>query len=162
MATFGFGRLIERESRRGPVEAPEYGLHIQETWRITRAGAVLLGYGDWHYPPRDSDVAYTDFVERDEKRNRQDDLRDDWIAHGPAAHTVREVTATQAGDLTIVFADRCVLETFVNQSSEGGDGDDGILAIAALSDVRRGATFRRFGTRRSLIVAAKGSSRPAI
>jgi hypothetical protein len=124
MATFGFGRLIERQGRRGHVDVPEYRLHIQETWRITRDGAVLLGYGDWHYPPRGSTVAYMDFVVGDEPRNRQDDLRDDWVAHGAAAHTVREARGTHAGDLAIVFADGCVLETFVNQSSLGGDGDD--------------------------------------
>ncbi|HEV8488538.1 MAG TPA: hypothetical protein VGQ58_01980 [Candidatus Limnocylindrales bacterium] len=75
MATFGFGRLIERESRRGQALVPEYRLHIQETWRITKDGAVLPGYADWHYPPRGSSTAYHDFVEQDEPRNRQDNLR---------------------------------------------------------------------------------------
>ena len=37
---------------------------------------------------------------------------------------MREARGTQAGDLTIVFEDGCVLETFVNQSSLGGDEDD--------------------------------------
>jgi hypothetical protein len=124
MATFGFGRLMERESRRGRVEVAEYRLHIQETWRISRDGAVLLGYGDWHYPSSDSAITYADFVERDEPRNRQDDLRDAWAAHGPAAHTVREARGTNAGDLSIAFADGCVLETFANQSSLGDNGDD--------------------------------------
>jgi hypothetical protein len=116
---FGFGRLTEQQGRRGLVQVPEYGLHIQETWRITKAGAVLLGYGDWHYPPRGSAVANDEFVESDEPRNRQDDLRDDWVAHGTAAHTVVEAVGTGAGDLAISFADGCQLATFVNQATRG-------------------------------------------
>jgi hypothetical protein len=37
---------------------------------------------------------------------------------------VREARGTNAGDLSIAFADGCVLETFANQSSVGDDGDD--------------------------------------
>ena len=48
MATFGFGRMIDREGRRGRIQVPEYRLHIQETWRIARGHEVLVGYGDWH------------------------------------------------------------------------------------------------------------------
>ena len=124
MATFGFGSLIERQGRRGPVQIPEYRLHIQETWRVTKAGSVLLGYGDYHYPPRGSAVAYHDFVEADEPRNKQDDLRDEWVSHGAVAHTVVEASGTDAGDLAISFADGCLLATFVNQASQGGNGDD--------------------------------------
>lgn len=124
MGTFGFGRLIERQGRRGPVEVAEYRLHIQETWRVTNAGVVLVGYGDWHYPPRGSTVTYDDFVERDARRTRQDDLRDDWIAHGTDAHVVTTCRGTEAGDLSISFADGCVLETFVNQATHGENGDD--------------------------------------
>jgi hypothetical protein len=124
MPTFGFGRLIERQGRRGPAQVAEYRLHILETWRITNASEVLLGYADWHYPPRGSTVAHDDFVEWDEDRNRQDDLREDWIAHGPAAHTVVECRGTEAGDLSISFADGCLLETFVNQATHGENGDD--------------------------------------
>jgi hypothetical protein len=124
MATFGFGSLIERQGRRGPVQIPQYRLHIQETWRVTKAGAVLLGYGDYHYPPRGSAVTYHDFVEADEPRNRQDDLRDDWVSHGAAAHTVVEASGSEAGDLAISFADGCQLATFANQASLGGNGDD--------------------------------------
>jgi hypothetical protein len=124
MATFGFGRLIDKQGRRGPVQVPEYRLHIQETWRITRAGAVLLGYGDWHYPPRGSTVAYHDFAEGDEPRNQQDDLRDDWIGHGAAAHTVVDAHGANTGDLSISFADGCILDTFVNQASRGENGED--------------------------------------
>jgi hypothetical protein len=124
MATFGFGRMIERVGRSGQIQLPEYRLHIQETWRITRDDEVLLGYGDWHYPPRGSSVSYAEFVEQDAPRNRRDDLIDDWQAHGSDAHVVREARGTNAGDLAIMFADGCVLQTFVNQASRGGDGDD--------------------------------------
>jgi hypothetical protein len=124
MPTFGFGRLFERPGRRGPVQVPEYRLHIQETWRVTNAGEVLVGYADWHYPPRGSTVTYDDFVAKDEGRNRQDDLRDDWVAHGTGAHVVVECRGTEAGDLWISFADGCALETFVNQFTQGVNGDD--------------------------------------
>jgi hypothetical protein len=124
MATFGFGRLIVREGRRGPRQVPEYSVHIQEAWRIVRAGVVLVGYADWHYPPRGSSILYEDFVEQDAPRSRLDDLIEDWLAHGSKAHLVRSVEGTTAGDLAIAFTDGCVLETFVNQASLGGNGDD--------------------------------------
>ena len=41
-----------------------------------------------------------------------------------AAHIVREARGTNAGDLTIEFADGCVLETFVNMSSVRATGHD--------------------------------------
>jgi hypothetical protein len=41
MAMFGFGRLVEREGRRGLVGVAEFGLHIQETWRVTRLRRLL-------------------------------------------------------------------------------------------------------------------------
>jgi hypothetical protein len=119
MAIFGFGDLIERDGHRGRVQVAQYRLHIQETWRVTTGGAVLLGYGDWHFPPRGSAVSYRDFVEADEPRTMQDDLRDDWVSHGAAAHSVVEASGTDAGDLDITFADGCRLETFVNQASAG-------------------------------------------
>ncbi len=124
MATFGFGRQIERQARRGLVEIPEYRLHVQETWRITNLGRVLLGYADWHYPPRGSTALYDDFDASDEPRNRQDDLRDDWLAHGPEAHTVAATAGSEAGDLRIDFADGCILETFVNQATSAERGDE--------------------------------------
>ena len=124
MATFWFGRLLTRQSRQGPIEVAEYRLHIQETWRITRDGRVLLGYGDWHYPPRGSTVSYDDFIEKDERHNRQDDLREDWTAHGEEAHTVASAEGSETGDLAIRFVDGCLLDTFVNQATEGDHGDD--------------------------------------
>jgi len=124
MATFGFGRLIERQGRRGLVQVPEYRLHVQETWRITKHGSVLLGYADWHYPPRGSTTAYNDFAAQDEPRNRQDDLRDDWLKHGAEAHGVTATAGSDAGDLRISFADECLLETFVNQATHGERRDE--------------------------------------
>jgi hypothetical protein len=123
MAMFAFGRVVEHQTRRGLVHVPQYSLHIQETWRIQQVGRIVVGYGDWHYPPRGSTVGYDDFVERDASRTRQDDLRDEWLAHGDDAHTVVAATGADAGDLSISFVDGCVLETFVNQASDDEDGD---------------------------------------
>ncbi len=129
MATFGFGDMIVRSGPRGPVQLAQYRLHIQETWRVTRDRGVLLGYGDWHYPPRGSVAAYEDFGESDEPRNMQDDLRDDWLRHGPDAHTVVKASGTNAGDLAIAFADGCCLETFVNQASNSETGSDEVCRL---------------------------------
>jgi hypothetical protein len=52
------------------------------------------------------------------------EVRDDWVAHGASARTVVEARGTAAGDRAIVFADDCVLETFVNQANLGGNGDN--------------------------------------
>jgi hypothetical protein len=124
MATFGFGRLTERETHRGRDEVPEYRLHIQSQWRIVRDGALVVGYADWHYPPRGSTAAYWDFRERDESRNRRDDLVDDWVAHGADAHVVREIRGTTTGDLVLTFEDGCLLETFANHATSTDVGDD--------------------------------------
>lgn len=125
MATFGFGGLVERDSRRGGrVQVPEHRLHIQSQWRIVRDGVVVVGYGDWHYPPLGSTIAYWDFQEADAARNRRDDLVDEWFAHGDRAHVVTEARGTMAGDLTILFEDGCVLETFANSATWDEDGHD--------------------------------------
>ncbi len=123
MATFGFGRLIERDGRRGREVVPEYRLHIQARWRIVRDGTLLVGYRDWRYPPRGSAVDDADFDPSDERRNRRDDLVDDWIAHGAHPHFVREIRGTTLGDLALTFDDGCVLETFADQATSD-DGHD--------------------------------------
>jgi hypothetical protein len=118
MAAIGFGPMLPAERRGENFLVPQFDLHIQETWRVSDSdGEVLFGYADWHYPPRGSAVAYGDFDEREARRTHQDDLRDDWLIHGPDAHSVVGAAATMAGDITIEFSDRCRLETFVNQSS---------------------------------------------
>jgi hypothetical protein len=124
MATFGFGRLVDHEGRNGPVKVPEYRPHIQETWRITNGESILLGRRDWQYPPRNSTVAHRDFREEDEARNLQDDLRDDWLAHGAEAHVVDQTRGFETGDIRISFVDGCMLETFTSQVAHGEDGED--------------------------------------
>ena len=122
MGTFGFGAEHEHVDHRGrAMTVADYRLHIQEIWRIVRAGAILVGYGDYFYPPRDSTVERHDFVARDAARTRRDDLIDDWTAHGD--HVVGEVHGSMTGDLAITFADRCVLETFAC-SATIDDGTD--------------------------------------
>lgn len=123
MATFGFRPVSQRIDRRGPVQVGDIVLHIQETWRIRNGPTVLLGYGDWHYPPDGAPVAYEEFVERDAESNRQDDLRGRWLDHGREAHLVVSAQGRDTGDLEITLADGCVIETFVNQASVGDDDE---------------------------------------
>jgi hypothetical protein len=124
MATFGFGALPVAGT--GAVDvAPAYRLHVQEIWRITLEGEILVGYGDYFFPPRGSHVARADFVARDAARTRRDDLVDDWMSHDPdGAHVVAAVRGTRAGDLAITFGDGCVLETFATSASTAADGSD--------------------------------------
>jgi hypothetical protein len=77
MATFGFGNETEQVVRGKRVTFADYRLHIQEIWRITRSGVIVVGYGDYQYPPRDLDIEPEDFVARDAPRTRRDDLIDD-------------------------------------------------------------------------------------
>jgi hypothetical protein len=123
MATFGFGRLIERESPRGRRVVPDYRLHIQSPWRIVRDGTMLVGYGDWRYPPSGSAAAHLDFNPSDEPRNRRDDLVDEWVAHSADPHEVAEIHGTTMGDLAMTFDDGCRLETFADQATSD-DGHD--------------------------------------
>ena len=124
MATFGFGAGIELDDRGDPVKVADYRLHIQEIWRIVRDGAIVVGYGDYFYPPRGSGVAREDFVARDAPRTRRDDLLDDWSVHDAIDHVVREVHATDAGDLALTFRDGCTLETFACSATTDVDGSD--------------------------------------
>jgi hypothetical protein len=124
MGTFGFGNETEQLLGGKPTKVADYRLHIQEIWRIVRDGVILVGYGDYFYPPRDSTVAREDFVARDAERTRRDDLIDDWSAHDTASHVVREVHGTIAGDLAITFHDGCMLETFACSATTDLDGSD--------------------------------------
>lgn len=123
MATFGFGRLIEREGRRGREEVAEYRLHIQETWRITRDGTGAARLRRLALPA--ARLLHRLSGLRGARRAPEPAGRPPrrLVAHGPAGHTVRETHGTSAGDLTIVFADGCVLETFVNQASATDDDE---------------------------------------
>ena len=124
MATFGFGAMPAAGTGATGVGAA-YRLHIQEIWRITLEGEILVGYGDYFFPPRDSRVARGDFVARDAARTRRDDLVDDWVAHDPdGPHVVAAVRGTRAGDLALTFGDGCVLETFATSVSTAADGSD--------------------------------------
>ena len=124
MATFGFGSMADQVRRGQPIKVADYGLHIQEIWRIVRDGVILVGYGDYFYPPRGSTVAREDFVARDAARTRRDDLIDEWSAHDSDGHVVREVHGTEAGDLAIDFRDGCTLETFACSATIDTDGSD--------------------------------------
>ena len=97
MATFGFGAMPAAGAGATGVAAA-YRLHIQEIWRIALEGEILVGYGDYFFPPRDSRVARGDFVARDAPRTRRDDLIDDWVAHDPdGPHVVAAVRGTRGG-----------------------------------------------------------------
>jgi hypothetical protein len=124
MATFGFGGETEQVVRGKRIKVAEYRLHIQEIWRIIRKGVILVGYGDYFYPPRDLDIAREDFVARDAPRTRRDDLIDDWSAHESVDHVVREVHATNAGDVAVTFRDGCTLETFACSATTDNEGSD--------------------------------------
>ncbi len=124
MGTFGFGHMSMQVRRGKPFEVADYRLHIQEIWRITRGGLILVGYGDYFYPPRGFDVAREDFVARDAERTRRDDLIGDWLAHDSANHIVGEVHGTNAGDLAVTFRDGCTLETFACSATIDTDGSD--------------------------------------
>lgn len=124
MGTFGFGNENDDVFRGKPRKVPEYRLHIQEIWRIVRDETILVGYGDYFYPPRGSTVARADFVARDADRTRRDDLIDEWFAHESTGHIVRDARGTNAGDLAIAFGDGCTLETFACSVTTVEDGSD--------------------------------------
>ena len=141
MLTVGFGPLVETTNRRGERHLiSDHYLHIQETWRITRADAVVVGYADWHYPPAGSDVGYDAFDEASSYRTRQTDLVEAWREHDGADHVVAAVAGSEAGDLRISFADGCLLETFVNQASIG-EADELWRLLPPRSTARGGPHF---------------------
>jgi hypothetical protein len=124
MGTFGFGSETDLVHQGKPIKVADYRLHIQEIWRIARQGVILVGYGDYFYPPRGSNVAREAFVARDAPRTRRDDLIDEWSAHDSADHVVREVNGTNAGDVAVTFQDGCTLETFACSATTDDDGSD--------------------------------------
>lgn len=148
MATFGFGPALPPGIAAAPAVVAQYSLHVQELWRITRHGEILVGYGDYFYPPSGSRVPRGQFVARDAPRTRRDELLDDWVRHDPAGpHVVAAVRGTRAGDLAITFVDGCLLETFASSVSTAADGSDEFWRLIPP---------RVTGAERSLIVTAHG------
>ncbi|HEY3334176.1 MAG TPA: hypothetical protein VGK16_02975 [Candidatus Limnocylindrales bacterium] len=151
MGTFGFGALAPSTDPGPPGVVAAYRLHVQEIWRITLEGEILVGYADYFFPPRGSGVARPDFVARDAPRTMRDDLLDDWLSHdsgGP--HVVTAVRGTRAGDLAITFGDGCVLETFASSVSTAADGSDEFWRLIPP---------RVTGAERTFVVTAHGVER---
>lgn len=124
MVMFGFGPEVTGVVHGRTMTRVGIWLHIQCPWRIVREGVMLVGYGDYHWPPIGSAVDYDEFEERDAPRSRRDDLVDSFVAHGDTAHIVVEAEGATIGDLRVALSDGCVLEVFPHEATQGGDGHD--------------------------------------
>jgi hypothetical protein len=125
MEMFGFGHFVERETRRSVrIRVAENRLHVQCQWRIVRDRQVLVGYGDWRWPPSGSDVDLFDFDAADAPLNRRDELVDGFLQHGATAHQVQGLSSAPTGDLAIDFADGCRLEVFANYATQDPGSDE--------------------------------------
>jgi hypothetical protein len=114
LEAFGFGDHVHGP---GQVdERPEFWLHVQCRWRIVRDGSVLVGAADIFWPPAGAEVSYRDF-DYDGKRSRREELLDDFVKHGEAAHVVKHAEGAATGDACLTFGDGCVLELWPDHRS---------------------------------------------
>jgi hypothetical protein len=93
-------------------------LHVQCSWRILRAGRILVGYTDMVDPP--SDWPGGDFDPNASGPTRRDELTYAYIDERQAnRRRVVTVETSARGDATITFDDDTVLELFPDAASPG-------------------------------------------
>lgn len=120
---FQFGGRVEDLDFRGRHRTVgEYALHLSEAWRIVANGRVLVAHGDYYIPATDTDL--DDFRPDHPNQSRRDELMPQFMAHGEEAHLVESAEIAELGDLRIVFADGCVLETFADLGFVEPPGDE--------------------------------------
>jgi hypothetical protein len=122
MEMFSFGERVTQEHRGKVRTIGELALHLQSTWRITRDGRVLVGYRDL-WSPR-SGVAVEDFDPDKPHSSKRDELLEMFVGHGEEAHRVEHATMSEHSDLTLTFADGCVLDVLSDLGDEEVVGDE--------------------------------------
>jgi hypothetical protein len=112
MEMFQFGDRVTQEFRGDVRTVGEWALHLIGGWRIVARGRVLVGSRDYWIPARG--VSDDDFNPHSVGGSRRDELMKQFIAHGERVHRAESATVSEAGDLRLVFADGCVLETLTD------------------------------------------------
>ncbi len=122
MEMFAFGSRVSRTDALGRSrEVGEYGLHVQCPWRITCSGRIIVGYGDVHDPRGElqDSSAFDPDVPGSTRRDERLEL-----FFREAEHRVREVSASETGDIRLRFGNDCLLETFADSSTNGQGGSE--------------------------------------
>lgn len=121
MEMFEFGEQVPFIDRQGRARTiGEYRLHVQCSWRIVRAGTILVGYADMTEPP--SGVAAVDFDPNTGGKNRRDELvalfLEDTSLDG---RVVTRQETTPYGDARLTFRDGSRLELFPEASARDNE-----------------------------------------
>jgi hypothetical protein len=117
MEMFEFGEQVPFTDRRGRARTiGEYRLHVQCSWRIVRAGTILMGYADMTEPP--NGVAAVDFDPNTGARTRRDELMDRFLEDTRLDdRVVTGQETTPYGDVRLTFRDGSRLELFPEASA---------------------------------------------
>jgi hypothetical protein len=117
MEMFEFGEQVPFTDRRGRARTiGEYRLHVQCSWRIVRAGTILMGYADLTEPPRG--VAAEDFDPNTGAKTRRDELMARFLEDTSlAGRAVTRQESTPYGDVRLTFRDGSRLELFPEASA---------------------------------------------
>lgn len=112
MEMFQFGDRVTHEFRGEVRTVGEWALHLIGGWRIVTGGRVLVGRRDFWIPARG--VSDDGFNPSSVGVSRRDELMEEFVNHGESVHRAESATLSESGDLRLVFADGCVLETLTD------------------------------------------------
>jgi hypothetical protein len=108
--------LVKR--RKGTELLPEYSLHIQSSWRITKGKKILVASRDFYYPRSDWDEETDDFDWDVQGNNRFDEKIKNLMEEVKGKLIVERIDSDDIGGFKVHLSDKYVLEAFPDNSDE--------------------------------------------
>jgi hypothetical protein len=119
LAWFEFGSRRTVKGWKGvEKEVGDYALHVMCAWRITLSDKVVTGRSDIFCTPEETDEPLPPDFDW-QKANRFDRIVKEFLQGESRQLAVRNVSAGNAGSLTIVLQDGYKLEIFPQDSESG-------------------------------------------
>jgi hypothetical protein len=119
LAWFEFGsRRTVKGLKDTEKEVGDYALHLMCAWRITLSDKVVIGRGDIFCTPQETNEPLPPDFDW-QKGNRFDRIAEELLQNESRQFVVLNVSASDAGSLTIVLEDGYKLEVFPQDSESG-------------------------------------------
>jgi hypothetical protein len=113
----GFRERILVKRRGEAEEVAEYALHIQCSWRITRANKIIVASKDFYSPVSECDVE-EGFDWDEQGSNRFDERITSFIEGVKEELIVERIDSDELGGLKIFLSESYVLEVFPDSSQD--------------------------------------------